>query len=153
MDEMDEMEIRACLPGDKAGLLDLWTQCNLINPKNDPEKDILRKSQSSPGWILVGVMDGRLVASAMVGYEGHRGWINYLAVHPSCRRKGLGRLMLERAEQELQRVGCPKINLQIRKGNEAVRRFYEKVGFVEDEVISMGKRMVDDSEPKAGSDG
>jgi ribosomal protein S18 acetylase RimI-like enzyme len=83
----------------------------------------------------------------MAGYEGHRGWINYLAVSPGLRKKGLGRKILGHAEKKLGRLGCPKINLQVRKGNEAVLGFYRGMGYQVDEVLSLGKRLIDDAGP------
>ena len=80
----------------------------------------------------------------MAGYEGHRGWINYLAVAEECRRQGLGRQMMDAAEVGLRAMGCPKISLQIRKTNPAAIGFYRSLGFVEDETVSMGKRLVKD---------
>ena len=80
----------------------------------------------------------------MVGYDGHRGWINYLATDPSMRRQGVGRVLVAAAEALLARRGCPKINLQIRSTNAHVAEFYRRIGYVDDDVISMGKRVVDD---------
>ena len=139
------MKIRKYKSSDKSELIQLWITCKLVNPKNDPEKDIDRKLKSGIGWIYIGEEGGHIVASAMVGYEGHRGWINYLAVLPKFQKNGYGRQIMEKAEKELRKIGCPKINLQIRKGNESVIQFYERLGFIEDEVVSMGKRLVDDS--------
>jgi ribosomal protein S18 acetylase RimI-like enzyme len=140
------MEIREYKSGDKAGLIRLWAACELVNPKNDPEKDIDRKLASGSGWIFIGVEDGEIVASAMVGYEGHRGWINYLAVSPGYRKIGFGRQIMDKSEMALWEIGCPKINLQVREGNASVLEFYANLGFVEDAAISMGKRLVDDSD-------
>lgn len=139
------MKIRPYRPADRASVIRLWRDCNLLNPKNDPAKDILRKLKVKPGWFLIGEEDGKVVASVMAGYEGHRGWLNYVAVSPALRGKGHGRRMVERAEAVLKKAGCPKVNLQVRKGNEAVLGFYRELGYVEDEVVSMGKRFVDDS--------
>lgn len=88
--------------------------------------------------------DRRIVATVMAGYEGHRGWINYLAVHPDCQRKGYGRMMMNRAEALLLELGCPKINLQVRVGNEGVIEFYRKLGYQIDQVVSLGKRLIHD---------
>src|SRR5690349_6838004 len=123
------MKVRRYTPNDKNGLIDLWGACGLINPKNDPAKDIERKLKVKPGWILVGEEKGNLVASVFVGYEGHRGWLNYLAVDPSRRQKGLGRKIVNHAEALLRRLGCPKINLQVRKGNKEVLGFYREIGY------------------------
>ena len=82
-----------------------------------------------------------MVASVMAGYEGHRGWINYLAMTLSHRRKSYGRLTMAAAEQLLDEIGCPKINLQVRKSNAAVVALYESLGYATDDVVSMGKRL------------
>lgn len=139
------MEIRNYESGDERGLVALWSACNLLNPKNDPVKDIRRKLDSGNGWLLVGVENGTVVASVMAGYEGHRGWINYLAVSPDLRRRGYGERILKAAEANLKRAGCPKINLQVRRSNREVIGFYGKMGYLDDEVISLGKRLIDDS--------
>lgn len=142
------MKIRQYNSKDKKGLIALWHACGLVNPKNDPAKDIQRKLKVKPGWILVGEEKGRIIASVMVGYEGHRGWLNYLAVSPDFRNQGLGRRILGHAEKKLIRLGCPKINLQVRKGNEAVLGFYREMGYQGDEVLSLGKRLIDDSKAR-----
>jgi ribosomal protein S18 acetylase RimI-like enzyme len=80
----------------------------------------------------------------MVGYDGHRGWVNYLAVAPEHQRKGIARRLMEEAEIRLVAMGCPKINLQVRTSNTGVIKFYEKIGFKMDDVVSMGKRLIDD---------
>ena len=122
----------------------LWRASGLVVPWNDPLKDIERKLRVQRELFLVGSLDRKLVATVMAGYEGHRGWINYLAVAEECRRQGLGRRMMDAAEARLRAVGCPKINLQIRKSNPDAVGFYRSLGFVEDESVSMGKRLVED---------
>ena len=138
------MLIRPYHPTDEAALLALWQACDLIKPQNDPRKDIARKLRVNPEWFLVGELDGRLVAGVMAGYEGHRGWLNYLAVAPAHRRAGLGRAMVAEAERVLRAAGCPKINLQIRSSNRDVVAFYQRLGFAADDVVSMGKRLETD---------
>jgi ribosomal protein S18 acetylase RimI-like enzyme len=138
------MNIRPFRSEDEAQVVDLWTRCGLVRPWNDPHKDIARKLARNPELFLIGAMDGHVVATVMAGYEGHRGWINYLAVAPEHRRAGLGRTMMAEAERVLRAVGCPKINLQIRRGNAAVTAFYAALGYLEDDVISMGKRLEHD---------
>ncbi len=138
------MEIRRFAETDSDAVIALWQRCGLLRPWNDPRKDIARKLRVQPELFLVGVVDGRVVASVMAGYEGHRGWINYLAVDPGLRRGGLGRAMMAAAEKGLAELGCPKVNLQVRRGNEHVVAFYDRLGYVEDDVVSMGKRLESD---------
>ena len=141
---MNDLVIRSYRPQDEAAVVQLWLQCNLVIPQNNPRRDIQRKLQVNPEWFLVGVMGGHIVATCMAGYEGHRGWINYLAVSPHHRRQGIGRKIMEEAEKRLSSAGCPKINLQVRETNRAVIRFYERIGYTRDQVVSMGKRLEHD---------
>jgi ribosomal protein S18 acetylase RimI-like enzyme len=138
------VEIRPFEPGDEKAVIELWQQCDLLRPWNDPHKDILRKLEVRPEWFLVGVIDGQIVASLMAGYDGHRGWFNYLAVAPEYQRRGFARGIVDEAERLLRAAGCPKINLQVRTTNSGVIEFYRTLGFAMDEVVSMGKRLVDD---------
>jgi ribosomal protein S18 acetylase RimI-like enzyme len=134
-------QVRPARPGDEAGVIALWQACGLTRPWNDPSKDIARKFAEQPDLFAVAESGGELVGSVMAGYDGHRGWINYLAVAPPLQRGGLGRALVDWAELKLRERGCPKINLQIRRGNTAVIAFYESLGFSEDDVMSMGKRL------------
>ena len=136
--------IRPFRTGDEAALVALWAACDLLRPWNDPHRDIRRKLALRDDLLLVASAAGELVGSVMAGYEGHRGWINYLAVAPAHRRRGLGRQLMREAEERLAAVGCPKINLQVRAGNADVLAFYEAIGYRVDEVVSLGKRLVDD---------
>jgi ribosomal protein S18 acetylase RimI-like enzyme len=138
------MQIRPYEPGDEDAVIALWDRCGLLRPWNDPRKDIQRKLAVRPDLFLVGVIDGAIVATAMAGYEGHRGWINYLGVCPGEQRKGLGRAMMQAAEQRLRDCGCPKINLQVRTSNQQAIAFYQSIGFTIDDVVSLGKRLEED---------
>ena len=109
-----------------------------------PVRDIERKLLVNPELFLVGELDGKVIATCMAGYEGHRGWINYLAVAPQHQRKGFAREIMQHAESLLRAAGCPKINLQVRSTNAAVIAFYEQLGFQIDAVTSLGKRLVSD---------
>jgi ribosomal protein S18 acetylase RimI-like enzyme len=140
----NELRIRAFQPADEEAVLALWRACGLVRPWNDPRKDIARKLRVNPDWFLVGEQEGRVIATAMVGYEGHRGWVNYLAVEPALQRSGVGRAVMEEAERILRAAGCPKLNLQVRRGNAAAIAFYERLGFAVDDVASMGKRLEHD---------
>jgi ribosomal protein S18 acetylase RimI-like enzyme len=138
------MEIRPYLETDEDAVIALWQRCNLVVPWNNPRSDIARKLAVDRDLFLVGLADGRVVASVMGGYEGHRGWVNYLAVDPVCRRKGYGRRIMSAVEERLKAKGCPKINLQVRASNREVIAFYEALGFSDDRVMGFGKRLVTD---------
>jgi len=141
-----DFHIRSYRPDDETAVIDLWRACNLLVPHNDPRKDIRRKLHVNPEWFLVGEKGGVIVATCMAGYEGHRGWINYLAVSPDAQRRRIASRMMEEAERLLRKAGCPKINLQIRSTNAQVIEFYKSIGFKIDEVTSMGKRLEIDEE-------
>ena len=136
--------VRPYQPSDRDALVRLWAVCDLVRPWNDPNRDIDRKLAWDPENFLVIDHDGRLVGSVMVGYEGHRGWVNYLAVDPEHQHQGLGRLLMEKAEELLRELGCAKLNLQVRSSNEGAIGFYRTLGYRVDESVSMGKRFVVD---------
>ena len=138
------MIIRPFELSDEPAVIALWERCGLNRAWNDPRKDIRRKLDVRPDLFLVGLVEAVVVASVMAGYEGHRGWINYLAVLPEHQRKGLGRVMMAEAERLLRDAGCPKINLQVRSSNTTVIEFYRRLGYGVDDVVSMGKRLVRD---------
>jgi ribosomal protein S18 acetylase RimI-like enzyme len=138
------MQIRPFQPGDEPGVVDLWRRCDLVRPQNDPHRDIARKMEVGAEMFLVAVTESVVVGTVMAGYEGHRGWINYLAVDPGQRRRGIGRKLMLEAERLLRESGCPKINLQVRSSNRAVIAFYEAIGFTVDDVVSMGRRLEKD---------
>jgi len=139
------MVVRTFVGADEMSVVALWERCGLTRPWNDPRKDICRKIAVRPDLFLVGILDGVVVASVMAGYEGHRGWINYLAVAPEHRGKGLGRAMMAKAERLLREAGCPKINLQVRSSNTEVIEFYRRLGYTVDDVVSLGKRLENDA--------
>ena len=139
------MDIQAFEVTYKDEVIALWRECNLVVPQNDPAKDIERKLKVDPDLFLVGVIDEKVVATVMGGYEGHRGWINYLAVKPSQQRKGYGQAIMQAVESLIKQKGCPKINLQVRATNEAVIKFYSAIGYGNDNVVGLGKRLEYDS--------
>jgi len=138
------MHIRPFQLSDQEAVVSLWRRSDLVRPWNDPAKDIQRKLVVRPDLFLVGELDGEIIASVMAGYEGHRGWLNYLAVAPEHQRRGYARAIVEEAERLLRQAGCPKINLQVRTSNRGVIEFYRRVGYSVDEVVSMGKRLEHD---------
>lgn len=139
------MELRPYSPADEAAVIELWRRCELVRPWNDPRKDIQRKLTTQPELFLVGELKGRIVATIMAGYDGHRGWVNYLAVAPEHRTKGYGRLLMRQIEERLTARGCPKLNVQVRTSNKDVLEFYRKIGYMPDEAVSLGKRLIPDS--------
>ena len=141
------MTIRPFTLADEAQVIDLWQRCELTRPWNDPRKDIERKLTTQPELFLVVEIDGRVVGTAMGGYDGHRGWVNYLAVSPELRHHGLARQLMGVMEQTLIARGCPKLNLQIRGSNMAAIGFYSAIGYARDDVVSFGKRLIPDREP------
>ena len=138
------MIIRAFDIADQAAVIELWQACALVVPWNDPVKDIARKLKVDADLFLVGESRGEIVATVMGGYEGHRGWINYLAVSPQHQRKGYGREIMEFVEQRIQLKGCPKINLQIRGTNTQAAAFYQAIGYDIEDAIGLGKRLEPD---------
>lgn len=139
------MEITVFEERYKEDVVGLWRECGLVAPQNNPVKDIDRKLKVDPDLFLVGMVDGTIVATVMGGYEGHRGWINYLAVKPSQQRKGYGQSIMQAVEVLLRQKGCPKINLQVRSTNKSVIGFYSAIGYGDDNVVSLGKRLEHDS--------
>ncbi len=136
-----ELVVRPYAAGDEAEVVALWRRCDLVVPWNDPHADVQRKLEFQPELFLVGTLAGRVVASVMAGYDGHRGWLNYLAVAPDLQRQGIGRRIMAAAEAALRQLGCAKINLQVRSSNPNVVAFYERLAYAVEDRISMGKRL------------
>ena len=140
-DLIKQLAIRSLRATDESDVINLWHRCNLVVPQNDPNKDIEMKLQVQPELFLVGIISNRIVSTVMSGYDGHRGWIYYLAVDPDFQQNGIGRRMVEKTETKLRKLGCSKINLQVRNSNKAVISFYQHIGFLDDDVLGMGKRL------------
>jgi ribosomal protein S18 acetylase RimI-like enzyme len=140
------MQIRVFEHTDSESVVALWQTCRLTRPWNDPYSDIERKLDEQPDLFLVGLEEGRVMASIMAGYDGHRGWIYYLAVAPGYRRQSCGRQLMTAIEEKLLARGCPKINLMVRAENSEVRAFYARLGYVQDDIIALGKRLIADFE-------
>jgi len=138
------MIIRDYTPDDEMAVVQLWESCGLTRPWNDPQKDIQRRLTAPLGAFWVGQVGDRIIASIMVGYDGHRGSVNYLAIDPEFSGQGLGRLLMEQAEALLVQLGCPKINLCVRHDNEAVLEFYQQLGYAPDHAVLLGKRLIPD---------
>jgi len=134
------MQIRRFQAGDEAAVIELWQRCDLLRPWNDPKQDIEHKVKQDDGLFLVGLIGGRIMASVMAGYDGHRGWLYLVGVDPDHQRRGFARQLISEIERLLRERGCRKINLQVRDTNQQVIEFYKRVGYSIDPVLSMGKR-------------
>jgi ribosomal protein S18 acetylase RimI-like enzyme len=126
---------------DVENVVSLWRMCSLTRVWNDPYKDIQFAREGKTSTILVGEFDDRLIASVMVGHDGHRGVLYYLAVDPAFQKRGFGRMTHDAAVEWLQQRGVWKINLMVRSENEAIRGFYESLGYAINPVLSFGKRI------------
>jgi len=138
------MRIRAFAEADTDAVVSLWERAGLTRPWNDPRRDIERKLAVQREWFLVGEADGAVIATAMAGYDGHRGWVNYLAVDPDARGRGHGRALMAEVERLLEAAGCPKLSLQVRVGNDEALAFYAALGYDVDAAVSLGKRLITD---------
>ena len=138
------LSIRSFQPEDEAAVIALWQATGLTRPWNDPSKDIARKRRVQPELFLVGELHGALIASAMAGYDGHRGSLYYLAVAPAEQRRGHARAMLAEVEVRLRALGCPKLNLQVRADNAGAGAFYLRLGYTREERLDFGKRLEHD---------
>ena len=134
--------MRPIADGDVDAVIALWFACGLTRPWNDPMKDIAFARGKSNSDVLVGEAGGALVASAMVGHDGHRGMLYYLAVAPAEQGRGYGRTMVEAAERWLKERGVWKINLLVRTENVKVRGFYEALGYEISDVFCMARRLL-----------
>lgn len=146
------VRLRPFADTDEDAVVALWQEAGLIRPWNDPRRDIARKKRVQRELFLVaedpssasGRPAGAVVGTAMAGYDGHRGWVYYLAVSADRRGEGLGRLLMMEAEAQLLALGCPKVNVQVRAGNEAVTTFYDRLGYTPDHASGLGKRLIPD---------
>ena len=127
---------------DEPDVVRLWEQVFPSAPAhNKPQNDIRIKLGIQPDLFFVALDEKKIVGSAMAGFDGHRGWVYYVAVHPDYRRRGIGTALMRHAEAALKEIGCPKLNLQIRADNHQVQAFYESLGYAVEDRISMGKRL------------
>ena len=149
----DDFVIREFVPADADAVVHLWERCSLTRPWNDPFKDIERKMTDQNGVFWVACESesdpsqqrgGEIVGAVMIGYDGHRGSINYLAVSPEHQNKGLGAQIMQAAEAFLIEKGCPKVSFCVRRDNHAVLSFYDGLGYQADDVHFLGKRLIAD---------
>jgi ribosomal protein S18 acetylase RimI-like enzyme len=131
---------------DVAEIVALWQTCGLTRPWNDPATDIAFARRGSNATVLIGRDDSAIVATVLVGHDGHRGWVYYLAVHPDHRHKGYGRIMMDAAGRWLRETGIEKLQLMVRPDNKGVKNFYQSLGYSEQERIIYAK-WLDGREP------
>lgn len=139
-----DVEYRTYRANDEQAVIELWRQCGLLKPWNNPHADIARKRADSPDLFFVAAQGGEPVATCMAGYDGHRGWIYYLAVATELQRRGIATKLVGIAENELAKLGCPKIDLMVRDTNQAVIAFYHALGYGDDPVVVLSKRLSED---------
>ncbi|WP_102191912.1 GNAT family acetyltransferase [Microbacterium aurantiacum] len=144
--------IRAFRPQDADGVVALWEEAGLTRPWNDPRLDIERKMSVQPELFLVAGVPAsadtdaeRIVGTVMAGYDGHRGWLYYLASADDHRGQGIGRSLVAEAERLLHAMGCPKVQLMVRDGNDDVLGFYDRLGYERFTVSNTGKRLIADA--------
>lgn len=135
------MQIRPYQPADRAALIALWEACGLTRPWNDPGSDIDTCISKPESTILVGEDAGKVIASVMVGHDGHRGWLYYLAVSPERQKSGLGRQLVSAAEDWVKARGIPKVMLMVRPENDRVRAFYQTIGYIEEPRVIFSRRL------------
>lgn len=134
------VSLRSVADDDVPALISLWQACGLTRPWNDPAADIAKARTSREAEIIVAISEaGRLVGSVMVGHEGHRAWMYYVAVDPALQGRGLGRLLVRAAEAWAAGRGMEKMHLLIRPENDRVRAFYETAGYGEQKRVLMAR--------------
>lgn len=138
------IEIRAFAPADEDVVVALWHEAGLTRPWNDPRADIRRKLSVQPELFLVAIEGGSVVGSVMAGYDGHRGWLYYLATADTHRGRGIGTALVAEAERLLEAMGCPKVQLMVRPDNTGARGFYDALGYEPFETWATGKRLIVD---------
>ncbi|MEC8744289.1 MAG: GNAT family acetyltransferase [Pseudomonadota bacterium] len=146
---MTGWSIRDFRPEDEAGLIEMWKQSGIYRRWNDPQRDIARKTENMQKtgfglFLVVQESSGRIIGSVMAGYDGHRGSVNYLAVHPEAQKQGIGRALMAEVESWCESEHCPKINLLVRTDNQAVKAFYARLGYGVDEVSGLSRRLIED---------
>ena len=136
---VNTLAIAEIADGDGDAVIALWQRCGLTRPWNDPASDIAMAQRNANSTILVGRADSAVVATAMVGHDGHRGWVYYVAVDPLRQKQGLGRAIMNAAEQWLREAGLPKLQLLVRRENAQAGAFYRGIGYEEADAIVFAK--------------
>ena len=134
-----DLTIGPMADGDLAAVIALWQRCDLTRPWNDPAADIALARRGPSSDVLVARRGGAVIASVLVGHDGHRGWFYYVAVDPDARNEGIGRAIMAAAESWLTERGIAKAQLMVRPDNNAVRAFYEALGYGEQPRVLFAK--------------
>lgn len=134
-----EVEIRDLRRQEVDSAVALWQECGLTRPWNDPHADLARALDGASSTVLAALREERLVGTAMVGHDGHRGWVYYLAVSPDHRRGGVGRELMAACEAWLRERGAPKVQLMVRQSNAAAVGFYAELGYTDQDVVTLGR--------------
>ena len=137
--------VRTARAADRDGIVALWHAAGLTRPWNDPHRDLERHAAVWPDLLLVADDGGRVVGTVMAAYDGHRGWLYYLASDAERRGEGIGRALVDEAERRLIALGCPKVQLMVRPGNEGVLGFYDALGYERFDIGMTGKRLIPDA--------
>jgi ribosomal protein S18 acetylase RimI-like enzyme len=133
------MNIRELGESDREKVTDLWREVDLVRPWNDPDGDFLSAVAGTTSAVLGAEREGVLEGTVMVGFDGHRGWLYYVAVRPLAQRRGIGRALTRRGEEWLEERGAKKVQLMVRRGNDAPRLFYEELGYEASDVTVFQK--------------
>jgi ribosomal protein S18 acetylase RimI-like enzyme len=139
MGKTQQMEVRELSVDDRSATASLWSNAGLTRPWNDPDSDFDRALEGPTSAVLGAFSAGQLAATVMVGHDGHRGWVYYLAVDPQQRRRGLGRRMMNEAEHWLRSRGAVKVNLMVRHSNADALSFYEHLGYIDADVAVLAR--------------
>lgn len=143
---MIPVAVRRVTAADAEAVLALWrvvfpVYTDPAHPQRDPAASLARKLAFGDGLFWLAEREGRVVGTAMAGYDGHRGWLYSVGVHPEARRAGVGALLVAEAERALSALGCPKVNLQVYASNASAQAFWRGVGYAQDDVVAFGKRL------------
>ena len=146
VESVPPLSIATIEDGDIGAVIALWRRCELTRPWNDPASDIALARKGPNSAVLIGRDGSAVVASVLVGHDGHRGWVYYVAVDPDCQTRGYGRVIMDAAEQWLRGRGIEKLQLMVRSGNARVQGFYQALGYLEQERVIYAK-WLDGREP------
>lgn len=137
------VRIEAAAPADCVAVVRLWQATGLTRPWNDSARDFDTALANPTSTVLLAWADDALAGSVMAGFDGHRGWVYYLAVAPDLAKRGIGKALMEAAEDWLRGAGCARLRLMVRGDNLAARGFYQAIGYTEQDVVTMGRSLME----------